>query len=150
MSRGCNKYPTLYVRFPLVNYWFNIKEVARNIAEKYVSTFVLFQMFWFQKQRRKYIRHYMLYFSLLWVVTSPDSYSSMKDKLPSWYVSPYCYFTMEDIVAIQQYYHLNIMFFISLLFQHYHDERFQNFMLAYTDYDLFHPKTPPLLSFSGV
>ena len=57
--------------FPLLK----IKEVIRDIADNHVSTFVIFQMFWYLKRRIKYSRRSMLAFPLFWVVTSADYYS---------------------------------------------------------------------------
>ena len=53
MIRRWNKYPTLYFRFPLVNHGLNIKQVTRDNAENYVSTFVILQTCWLLKQIRK-------------------------------------------------------------------------------------------------
>ena len=59
-SRRWNKKTLLYVIFVLVNHQFSIKEVTRNIADNYVSTFVILQMFWVLKQRGKI--YHILYF----------------------------------------------------------------------------------------
>ena len=66
MSRMWNKYQTLYVRFPLVNHWILLEIFTRDIAENYVSTFVIFQMFWFLTQRSKiYQKLYVIFSTIL-------------------------------------------------------------------------------------
>ena len=56
---------TIYVRFSLINHWFNIKEVTMDIKDNYVSNFVLFQMVWFLKQRRNICQTFHVIFSTL-------------------------------------------------------------------------------------
>ena len=73
-------------------------------------------MFWLLKQRSKiqqtfYVRFYAIlgyYFHIF--------YSSMKYKYPKLYVRAPCYFSMEDIAAIQKYTHLHMMFAFSFLY----------------------------------
>ena len=55
MCKRWKKYPTFYIRFPLVKQGFKIKEVTRYIVDNCARTLDLLQMFWFLKQRRKYI-----------------------------------------------------------------------------------------------
>ena len=62
------------------------EEVTMNIAENFVTNFVLFQMVWFLKQEKKNIRKYILAYLLFWVVTSADYYSSMKYEQTKLYV----------------------------------------------------------------
>ena len=96
-----NKQKELYVSFSLVNRWFKIKEVTRDIEENYVSTFFILQMFWSLKV--KYIIHSMLYFPILWVVTSADSYLSIKDKSDTFYVISYCICTTLQFTDMKEY-----------------------------------------------
>ena len=94
MSTKWNKYPAFYVSLLLGNILFNNNEVTRNISVNYVRNFVISQMFWLTKQIRKnYSRHYVEAFSIFWVVTSIDSYESMKDKYLILYVSLSCIYT---------------------------------------------------------
>ena len=74
MSRIRKKYPTFYVILPLGNHWFNVKEVTRDIADNDVITFFIFKCFGSWNKEGKYSTNYMLAFTLLWVVTSADSY----------------------------------------------------------------------------
>ena len=59
MSKRWKKKPTLNVSFPLVRHYFSIKEFTRDIVDIYVSTFVIYQMFWFLKNRRKILPNIM-------------------------------------------------------------------------------------------
>ena len=65
MSRLWKKHSTLYVIFPLGNHWFNIKEVTKDIADNYVSIFVLLKLFDSWNKEGKYSRNSMLDFPLL-------------------------------------------------------------------------------------
>ena len=93
MKKRRNKQPTFSVICTLVNIQFKIKEVTRYITHNYISTFVIFKMFWFSKQRRVIWQIFNVSFSLLWVVTSANYYLSMKYKYPALYVGASYIFT---------------------------------------------------------
>ena len=67
-NRRWNKYQTLYVSFPLENHWLNIKEVKRDIEDKYVGTYLFFKWFHPWIKELKYSRKSMLDFPLLCVL----------------------------------------------------------------------------------
>ena len=67
MSIRWKKYHTLYVTFTLGNFKFKIKEVTRNIAEDYVSTFVIFKGFFLKKEGEIY---QMLHFRFSYIMDS--------------------------------------------------------------------------------
>ena len=88
MIRGWGIYPTLHVSFPMGSNKFKDEQITGDIADTYVSTFVILLMCWFLKQRREIKQKIMLTFPLLWVV-SFAYYSSMNDKQPKLYVSSF-------------------------------------------------------------
>ena len=51
-----------YVRFSLGNHCFKHIKATRDIAEKYVVTYIIFEMVWLLQKARNYSRHYMLAF----------------------------------------------------------------------------------------
>ena len=79
MSSRWMKYTTNYVSFPLGNHQFKIITVTGYIADNYVIKY-FYKCFGFQKKEVRYIRHFILYFPLFWLVISADCYSSMTDK----------------------------------------------------------------------
>ena len=66
------------------------KEATSNIADNYVSIFVILNVFGSRNKEDKYGKHSILEFLLFWVVTSANYYSSVKDKYMILYFSSYC------------------------------------------------------------
>ena len=59
-SNRWKKHTVLYVR-----YWLKFGEFTRDIVKNYVSTFVIYLKYGSRKTEERYIRHYMLTFTVL-------------------------------------------------------------------------------------
>ena len=66
-----------------------MEKKLQGILNKFMlETLLFYKWFGFLNEQRKYIRHYMLAFPLLWSITSTYSHKSMKDKYQRSYFSP--------------------------------------------------------------
>ena len=65
MRNRCKKYPTWYVRFPMGKHQSTIKEVTKDIADYYVSTFIFLQMFLYLETSRYIYKTFYVKFSTI-------------------------------------------------------------------------------------